>query len=121
MPRSPKRSLQVSRLNFCTDLISPVHSTYLVYLIFLDLTALIISREDVNLRIPSLCLFSILLSRSLLESNILKQPGLQRTFSFKGRSATEATRLRLDEEKSRLLVEPSVRNGASPTSAATMR
>jgi hypothetical protein len=43
---------------------------------------------------------------------------------FLGRSPTEATRLRFDQEKrslySRLLVECSVRNGASPTSATTM-
>jgi hypothetical protein len=42
-----------------------------------------------------------------------------------GRSPTETTRLRFDQEikslYSRLLVEPSVRNGASPTSATTMR
>jgi hypothetical protein len=41
-----------------------------------------------------------------------------------GRSPTEATRLRFVQEKksvySRLLVEPSVRNGASPTSSTTM-
>jgi hypothetical protein len=42
-----------------------------------------------------------------------------------GRFPTKAMRLRFDQEKkslySRLLVEPSVRNGASPTSATTMR
>jgi hypothetical protein len=41
--------------------------------------------------------------------------------AFYGRSPTEATRLFFDQEKSRLLVKPSVRNGASPTSATTMR
>jgi hypothetical protein len=41
------------------------------------------------------------------------------------RSPTEATRLRFDQEEkllySRLLVEPSIRNGASPTSAITIQ
>jgi hypothetical protein len=42
-----------------------------------------------------------------------------------GPSPTEATQLRFDQEKksfhSRLLVEPSVCNGASPTSVTTTR
>jgi hypothetical protein len=38
-----------------------------------------------------------------------------------GRSPTEATQLRFDQKKSSLLVEPSVCNGASPTSVTTMR
>jgi hypothetical protein len=42
-------------------------------------------------------------------------------YTILGRSPTEATRLRFDQEKSSLLVEPSVRNGASHTRAITMR